>query len=307
MQEALALLAAVGLAIVAAATGASALAGGLTSADNCRGAAAMEAPRRCATKSFSVSPNPAVEPPAQRGPTRNRQYCRGGLRKDRGLAGVCSLGAPASRATRHIAVMGDSHSAQWRPALDRVGRQKGWNLLSTTASACDFGGQASPGRACVAWQEAVVKWLARHPEVDTVIVGQVAKRDRGAPARYRRAWERLPSSVSRVIVLRDTPAARDDVRACVSRAVARRQAPGSACATRRSQAVRRDGAAVAAEAIGAPRAHAIDMSRYFCDPARCFPVIGGILVYADGSHMTPQFNLTLAPYLGSELARALSD
>lgn len=265
----------------------------------------MEAPRRCATKRFSVTPDPAIEPPSQRGPTRNRQYCRGGLRKDRGLSGVCSLGAPASKAARRIAVIGDSHAAQWRPALDRIGRQRGWTLLSATASGCDVGGQASPDRACAAWQKAVVKWLARHPEVDTVIVGQVAKRDRGAPARYRRAWERLPSSVSRVIVLRDTPAALGDVRACVRRAVSRRQAPGIACATRRSEAVRRDGAALAAEGIGAPRARAIDLSRYFCDSTRCFPVIGGILVYADGSHMTPQFNLTLAPYLGSELALAL--
>lgn len=293
------------LAAVAGAIGGSSLAWGLTAAESCRGAAAMEAPRQCATKSFSVTPNPALEPASQRGPTRNRQYCRGGLRTDRGLPRVCSLGAPASKAARRIAVMGDSHSAQWRPALDRIGRQRSWNLLSTTASACDFGGQASPGRACAAWQKAVVKWLARHPEVDTVIVGQVAKRDRGAPARYRRAWERLPSSVSRVVVLRDTPAALGDVRACVRRAVSRRKAPGSACATRRSESLRRDGAAVAAEATGTPRAHAIDMSRYFCDSTRCFPVIGGILVYADGSHMTPQFNLTLAPYLGSELARAL--
>ena len=87
--------------------------------------------------------------------------------------------------------------------------------------------------------------------------------------------------------------------------MSRRQAPGIACATRRSEALRRDGAALAAEGIGAPRARAIDLSRYFCDSTRCFPVIGGILVYADGSHMTPQFNLTVAPYLGSRLAKAL--
>ena len=298
---------AISVAVLAAAALAAGVTGTTASGDEagCRGAASMVKPGSCPARTLKVTPSPAKEAPSQRGPTRNLRHCRGGLRTDRGLAAVCSLGVPASKAGRRIAVIGDSHSAQWRPALDRIGRQRGWNLLSTTASACDFGGQASPARACAAWQKAVVKWLARHPDVTTVIVGQVAKRDREAPSRYRRAWERLPSSVARVIVLRDTPAAPGDVRACVRKAVARRQAPGSACATRRSEAVRRDGAAVAAEAIGSPRAHAIDMSRYFCDSARCFPVIGGILVYADGSHMTPEFNLTLAPYLGVELARAL--
>ena len=212
MQETLAALAIIVVAAVVGAIGSPSVASSLAKAESCRGAAAMEAHRLCTTKSLSVSPNPAIEPPSQRGPTRNRRYCRGGLREDRGLPGVCSLGAPASKATRRIAVIGDSHAAQWRPALDRIGRQRGWNLLSTTASGCDLGGQASPGRACAAWQKAVVKWLGRHPEVDSVIVGQVAKRDRGAPARYRGAWQKLPSSVARVIVLRDTPEALGDVR-----------------------------------------------------------------------------------------------
>lgn len=271
----------------------------------CRGAAAMQEPGRCAARTLSVKPNPASEPPSQRGPTRNRGFCRGGLRADRGLAGVCSLGAPPAKATRKIAVVGDSHAAQWRPALDRVGREHGWNFLSTTASGCDLGGVASPDRACAGWRRQVPKWLARHPEIDTVIFGQVAKRDRGAPGRYRQAWAKLPSSVEQVLTIRDTPAARDNVRGCVSRAVARRAAPGPACASARSQALRRDGAAAAAMAIGSPRAGVIDMSRYFCSSTKCFPVIGGILVYADGSHQTPQYNLTVAPYLGAELDRLL--
>ena len=275
------------------------------SAAACRGAAAMHEPGRCPAKSLKVTPDPASEAPSQRGPTRNRRYCRGGLRTDRGLAAVCSLGAPPAKATRRIAVVGDSHAAQWRPALDRVGRARGWNFLSTTASGCDIGGPASSDPACVSWRREVPRWLARHPEIGTVIFGQVAKRDDAAPGRYRRAWADLPPSVTRILTFRDTPAARKEVRACVSRALSRGKAPGPACASRRSEALRRDGAAAAARAVGAPRAGVIDMSRYFCNSRECLPVIGGILVYADGSHQTPQFNLTLAPYLGAELDRLL--
>lgn len=271
----------------------------------CRGAAAMENAGRCTMAGLRVTPNPAAEPPQERGPTRNRRFCRGGLRTDRGLPGVCPLGAPPAKATRKIAVIGDSHAAQWRPALDRVGRERGWTFLSTTASGCDLGGSTRPDRACVSWRKAVPKWLARHPDIGTVIVGQVAKRDGGAPARYRRAWAALPGSVNRILTFRDTPAARDNVRGCVSEALAKRRAPGPACSTPSASALRRDGAAAAARAIGAPRAGVIDMSRYFCRSGRCYPVVGGILVYADGSHQTPQFNLTVAPYLGAELDRLL--
>ena len=297
--------------IFAGATGVASLAKSLTNpgsgSGSCRGAAAMLDPGRCATRSPAVTPNPSSEPSSLRGPARNRQYCRGGLKTNRGLPQVCSLGVPAAKAKRQIAVVGDSHAAQWRPALDRVGRQRGWNLLSTTASECDFGGPTSPSRSCAAWQKAVVRWLERHRGIDTVIVGQVAKRDRKAPARYRRAWEKLPPSVERILVLRDTPVARPEVRSCVSNAVSQRRSPGAACATLRSEALRKDGAVLAAKSVGTPRAHAIDMSRFFCNSRRCFPVIGGVLVYADGSHMTPRFNLTLAPYLGSELSRAIED
>jgi hypothetical protein len=49
----------------------------------------------------------------------------------------------------------------------------------------------------------------------------------------------------------------------------------------------------------------VDLTRYFCDRTRCYPVIGGALVHQDLTHMTATFNVTLAPYLLRAVDRIL--
>ena len=41
----------------------------------------------------------------------------------------------------------------------------------------------------------------------------------------------------------------------------------------------------------------IDLSRFFCDGARCFPVVGGAYIYKDDNHMNTTFAATLGPFL----------
>jgi hypothetical protein len=45
------------------------------------------------------------------------------------------------------------------------------------------------------------------------------------------------------------------------------------------------------------RVRLIDLTRLFCDRARCFPVIGGAYVYRDFNHLNRVFAATLGPYL----------
>ena len=64
----------------------------------------------------------------------------------------------------------------------------------------------------------------------------------------------------------------------------------------RSRALVRDAAFDAAKRRP-PRVRAVDLTRYFCDRRRCFPVIGGALVYKDSTHITATFGVTLGVYL----------
>jgi hypothetical protein len=110
----------------------------------------------------------------------------------------------------------------------------------------------------------------------------------------------------RVIVLRDTPRALPDdaTLVCVEEAIAEDRRADDACSIPRRTALHRDAAVVAAERLGAD---VVDLTRLFCDSGRhgrCLPVIGGVLVHNDPSHLTQVFARTLGPYVDRALRRS---
>jgi hypothetical protein len=156
---------------------------------------------------------------------------------------------------------------------------------------------------------AVVRWFAHHPEIHTVLVTGSAFSDVIVPAGgdehqvavdgYREALASLPPSVTRVVVVRDTPRSSTSTFDCVRQAIKAHQPLTDACSLPRGDVLPPDPGVEAAQQLGAPRFAVIDLSDFFCDPDRCFPVIGGALVYKDISHMTTVFGTSLGPYLTS--------
>jgi hypothetical protein len=161
-----------------------------------------------------------------------------------------------------IALVGDSHASHWRVALEAVAADYRWRGVSIARSGCPFT-QAKTNldpprrRGCVRWNELVLDYLREHPEIETVFVSQNAGAGVTVPPNgvnayttqvsgYQRAWKRLPASVKRVVVIRDTPRNTSNSAACVSRAIARRVPAGTACAVPRSYALRTDRASIAA-------------------------------------------------------------
>jgi hypothetical protein len=281
-------------------------------APSCFGAAARDPGRPCSTPSRSLFPprNTAGFAPAD--------GCRE-VRDD--PAPVCRFGVSARRATRQVALVGDSHALHWRAALDVVARRERWHGLSVTTPACFFSaavrylpdGLREP---CEPWYRSAQRFFRRHPEISTVFVSQKADTPLIAPggttasavrrAGFRRAWAALPRSVKRVVVIRDVPDPADDMFACLERAVAAGQDPGTACATPRSVALRRDFAVSAAALPRSRRLRHVDLTSFFCDADQCFPAVGGVRVYNDVlGHLTVAYARTLAPYLHRALRRAV--
>jgi hypothetical protein len=163
--------------------------------------------------------------------------------------------------------------------------------------------------SCGQWVQSTLRWFGQHPEVHTILVAASAYNGVVAPEGadpyavavdgFRKALTALPSSVQRIIVLRDTPRAATETLDCVARSVKARQPPGESCALPRDTALAPDPAADAATQLGSPRYGVIDMTSFFCDETRCYPVIGGVLVYKDISHMTRVFGRSIGPYLVS--------
>lgn len=296
-------LAAAAAVLVAAAT----LAGTAASsgaARPCFGAAARDPAHPCLNPTRSVTPSVADVGNVGAPPCR--------LTREQ-PAPVCALGVSAGRAKAHVALVGDSHARHWRAAVDAVARAEGWHGYSIAGPGCFYSAAVAllpvgPRAPCVAWYRAVRHWFGRHPEVDTVFLSQKADTQvalkpgqtlagvRGAG--LRSALRALPRTVRHVIVIRDTPLPLESTFECVRAAIAAGQRAGPACRVPRAFALPPDTAVQTVEQIHSPRYQVADMTRFFCDPRDCFPVVGGVLVYRDLlGHMTEAYARTLGPFL----------
>jgi hypothetical protein len=224
----------------------------------------------------------------------------------------CEFGVPAVDAGASVALVGDSHAGQWRGALEYAAQHKRWHGVSITRSGCPMSRvmprltPISRRKSCLRWNAQLPGWFRRHPDIHTVFVSQhnvaavVVAPGKSAletrAAGHRAAWNALPPSVRRIVVLRDTPLLGFQ-NPCVRAADARGQDPGDVCALARARVLRSDGAAIAARRLRSPRLRVIDMTPFFCSTSLCQPVIGGALVYKDHEHMTDVFSTSLGPYV----------
>ena len=224
----------------------------------------------------------------------------------------CSFGAPASMQSGAAALIGDSHASAWRAAIDVVAKARDWPAISLTRSGCAFSRArvilpARHAGICRRWNREVLGWLKDHPRIATIFLATRANakyvRARGASnfdtavQGHLALWRTLPATVKHVFVLRDTPYGSTAASRCLQRAYARRQPAGIICARVRAKALHRSPAATAARRLRSARIHVLDMTSYFCDRSRCYPVVGGALVGKDTEHITATFARTLGRFM----------
>jgi peptidoglycan/LPS O-acetylase OafA/YrhL len=240
-----------------------------------------------------------------------------------------SATAPASgcvfgdaSATRTVVLVGDSHAAQWFPALARLATRERFRLIAWTKSGCPL----APGLhvylpaigrdygECTAWSTSVLRRLAAMPRPSMVIVGrsstylpQVLEPDGGqvGASRAGTLWgaaadaavSNLRRISDRVIVLRDTPHAPYDVPACIS------WDPASASGCNFTRGRPSDAAEYAAErTAGVPRLAYSDPTTAVCPGRTCRAVVNGVVTYRDDNHLTAAY----AASRWRQLAQALN-
>jgi hypothetical protein len=230
-----------------------------------------------------------------------------------GLVRPCEFGVPAPQATATVALVGDSHAAHWRAALEVAAQARRWRGISITRSGCPLSRAparivpASRQASCTLWNQQVPQWFAQHPEVHTaIVVAHFAAQVQAAPgtnayetkiAGFLAAWKALPPSVTRIVVIRDTPLVGFAAQDCVRTALAHHDDVGQTCALPRGAVLGRDAAVAAAKRLSSPRVRIVDLTHFLCSARQCFPVVGGALVYKDDQHLTDVFATTLGPYL----------
>jgi hypothetical protein len=213
-----------------------------------------------------------------------------------------------------VALVGDSKAAQWLPALQILAQAKDWRIVTYSKSACAFSTASTsidgrPYESCAEWNSKVLDRLTGSDRPDFVITSQVRPKALDGEntsvdamvAGLRAAWGRLTAAGVDVFVLKDTPQTGMQVYACVAENTDRL----TKCTYDRDKGIAASAAPTQAIAArGMDGVHVIDMTDAICPTARCAPVIGNVLVYRQGSHLTATYVQSLAPRLGEELASA---
>ena len=273
--------------------------------ETCIGAAARDPVHPC------TNPSPTISPPKGSVALYPATFdCRPTRHHPQPL---CAFGVPARRATATVALIGDSHAQHWRAAVEVVAEARRWRGFSITIAACPFSAAVqylpvARRRSCMTWYATARRWFKDHPEVSTVFVSQKTDTPVRAPGRseleikrdgFLKAWSGLPKTVKRVVILRDVPDPVNDTFTCLDQAVATGTPPlALACPTPRAAALRPDPAVTTARGAHSTRYRVIDLSSLFCTPRDCYPVIGGVQVYADiAGHITQAYMKTVGPYL----------
>jgi hypothetical protein len=232
---------------------------------------------------------------------------------------VCTFGVAKRAARERIALIGDSHSVHWRAALDIVAHRRGWYGYSIYRSACPFSTAAPANprarQRCVHNTRDVIAWMNGFRHVSTVVVSERPRQvvPTGGQTEsdteingYIAAWNALPASVTKIVVIRDTPYATIGWEDCVARSLARHGRPGTDCREPRATTLWRDPALLAAQRLTSPRVQVVDLTPFFCDQQYCYPVIGGVLVHKGTGHITRTYSETLGPYLDRALSAVLA-
>ncbi|MDQ3128822.1 MAG: hypothetical protein M3Q66_10285, partial [Chloroflexota bacterium] len=209
-----------------------------------------------------------------------------------------------------VVLFGDSHAAQWFPALERLARVEGWKLITFTKSACTPADltvwNTTFERAyteCDAWRDRVFATIGEiHPTVvlmamsrgyvlvDGSTTATVAERPDLWDAGIAASLTRLSTFAENVILMGATPRSRSDPAACLSRNLA----DSLACATAVSTAINARRTAADAALAATAGAGFIDPSPWVCPTDPCPAVIGRYLVFRDSHHLTTAFSIALS-------------
>lgn len=219
----------------------------------------------------------------------------------------CTFGTPDG--SFRVALFGDSHSAQWLPALQELADEHdGMAIQTYTKSSCPAVAatvlaENVPYEDCDTWRDKVTSSLTAAPP-DLVVISNYSAYDlaSGATGSERtREWsaglattvERLSEAGSDVLVIADTPRFDSAPPTCVSDHLV----DAMECAGDPQEVL--DATLAAAEKQATKRAGGryLNLTRYLCSSTACPVVVFDLLVYRDVNHLTTAFVRYLAPAL----------
>jgi peptidoglycan/LPS O-acetylase OafA/YrhL len=227
----------------------------------------------------------------------------------------CKFGDP--KGSRVMVLFGDSHAAQWFPALDKIAAENGFLLISRTKSAC--GPTHMPilnsalGRRyteCEVWRKSVIEEIRRiKPDLlvlassSSYVPAALAKRNRLSakitPILERRALETfalLKGLVRQLVVIQDTPSFADDPKECLPQ-----NPKPEECATPAARALKNRFPWAGADELSSAGISTVSMNDMLCNVDHCGPIVSGELAFIDTNHLSASYVRSMSEALLARL------
>ncbi|MEU5719074.1 acyltransferase family protein [Streptomyces sp. NPDC020403] len=211
-----------------------------------------------------------------------------------------------------VVLFGDSHIAQWFPAMDAIAKKYHWRLYVFTKNSCKVsqitieGNPGQPYATCDTWRDVSIEKIRKmQPELVITSSSQSAKLwgdgdiaevwGKGQAETYRM----LQQGRTRVLTLLDSPWPKSNAVDC---AVAHPD-DLAACARDRSEADRNPAVTKAILAAAeAQHVATIDPYDWICAPSgNCPIVVGNTMVYRDYGHLADAYVEALTPLVEDRL------
>jgi peptidoglycan/LPS O-acetylase OafA/YrhL len=231
------------------------------------------------------------------------------------VANPCVFGVEHSPLT--VVLLGDSHAAQWFPALDFIARQRNWRLVTMTKAACAMVEKPyfydSLGRyytECMQWRkDAIEKIRQIHPALTVMTSSRnyLIREDEWSDG-ISITVKSVSEASQNVLILKDTPLPVVDVPTCLARRAWRPSfIPSQSCRfafddpqSRKIYDFQR------ATVLAHSNVTTADVSGDLCSNQTCSGEAGNILIFRDASHITASAAMLSEPVLAREIDRAMS-
>jgi hypothetical protein len=225
----------------------------------------------------------------------------------------CTYGDPD--ATRTVALAGGSHAEHWITALDILGKQHGFKVVTYLKMGCPLTTEEIPlvmgsNREypnCHTWNERVMsRLISDHPDFvfTTSTRPWNIKAGDVMPATYIGIWQSFADNNIPVLAMRDTPWILDEDRKpflpadCLASG-----GDARSCGMKRSEALSETNPTL--DFVDRfPNLKPLDMTAAVCRDDLCRAVEGNVLLYHDSHHLTATYMRTLVDELGRQMGPA---
>ena len=224
----------------------------------------------------------------------------------------CTYGDPS--ATRTIALAGGSHAEHWITALDILGRQHHFKVVTYLKMGCPLTteqmplvmGDNRPYPKCRVWNQRVMARLIKdHPDFvfTTSTRPWNIKPGDVMPGTYIGIWKTLADNKIPVLAMRDTPWLVRDGKPFQPADCLAKGGDAVSCGIKRSEVLSEHNQTL--DFVQQfPMLKPLDMSDAVCRDDYCRAIEGNVLVYHDAHHLSATYMRTLTPELGRKIGAA---